>query len=539
MDSIPHYSRQSFKPEFLARSSYDRTPSPPIDGIEPLSPTPALEQRHITTETNGARKRKLQKLEFPLHATSNVPVRESATLTKSQSKYEFPTVLPGEDTRGLYKCQASPSALDVLSTVATSPTVGKDQFGFDHPTAPAGSSIPFSNPYTSTFDPAKRGSKRTRSEVIGYRHQPWTGNPGSRPTTSHTPMTLAPWCGSSGSPYHGLGIFGEEQSHQSSSSHGIRMGPPTERPLEQDAELLLSFARSANGHSDASFRNPEPSLMKPYERSIAVPSYPVPGQVADQVSAPRSDTDETCQALATDRTELDESNFKAKDEESLVRQLHGLKTPILLETSQQQKPREHRGWPKGKPRGPRVGGLDIKRRSKGTTKKGEATNADRTAPRNRRRKSKTAATQDEDEPTEDAFDVSNTKQKPRRKSDVDWYAIVHKKWQPLEAISRRSSAPPGLKINSPQDCGKGKVKNPKENEKPKFSEICFACKNTRNATNGTHELWINCNGCQMWFHTACAGFDNERKVKEVDKFYCKDCEADHGPTTCKPILSRA
>lgn len=65
------------------------------------------------------------------------------------------------------------------------------------------------------------------------------------------------------------------------------------------------------------------------------------------------------------------------------------------------------------------------------------------------------------------------------------------------------------------------------------AETCASCHLVRRTDNGFHDLWISCNGCKQWLHHNCAGFESERKVRDVDKFYCKACEPKHGTTTCK------
>lgn len=72
-------------------------------------------------------------------------------------------------------------------------------------------------------------------------------------------------------------------------------------------------------------------------------------------------------------------------------------------------------------------------------------------------------------------------------------------------------------------------------------DVCTICNQNQHSSSNHHDLWIACTGCKTWSHGACAGFDTERKVKEVDKFYCKACEPRFGTTTCEypvGILSR-
>ncbi|KAL9587152.1 MAG: hypothetical protein Q9212_000425 [Teloschistes hypoglaucus] len=51
--------------------------------------------------------------------------------------------------------------------------------------------------------------------------------------------------------------------------------------------------------------------------------------------------------------------------------------------------------------------------------------------------------------------------------------------------------------------------------------------------------WISCDGCKCWFHFACAGFKDEREVRAVDKYRCRKCKSIHGPTTYVRKSARA
>jgi F-box/leucine-rich repeat protein 10/11 len=48
---------------------------------------------------------------------------------------------------------------------------------------------------------------------------------------------------------------------------------------------------------------------------------------------------------------------------------------------------------------------------------------------------------------------------------------------------------------------------------------------------GDGEQWIGCDGCKEWYHYACAGFNSEREVRDVNKFYCEPCRPKFGQTT--------
>ncbi|KAF2101912.1 Clavaminate synthase-like protein, partial [Rhizodiscina lignyota] len=76
-------------------------------------------------------------------------------------------------------------------------------------------------------------------------------------------------------------------------------------------------------------------------------------------------------------------------------------------------------------------------------------------------------------------------------------------------------------------------KTPKHRKGRKLQQttVCGSCNYSPNAVTGEMESWLQCNGCKSWFHYICAGFKNEREVRTVDKFHCKDCKPKFGPTT--------
>ena len=72
--------------------------------------------------------------------------------------------------------------------------------------------------------------------------------------------------------------------------------------------------------------------------------------------------------------------------------------------------------------------------------------------------------------------------------------------------------------------------------------ICAGCATERDVLNSNGELkdeWISCNGCKQWFHVDCAGFQKAHEVRDVDKYFCTACEAEHGKTTYVRKSARA
>ncbi|KAI9824917.1 MAG: JmjC domain-containing histone demethylation protein 1 [Thelocarpon impressellum] len=71
--------------------------------------------------------------------------------------------------------------------------------------------------------------------------------------------------------------------------------------------------------------------------------------------------------------------------------------------------------------------------------------------------------------------------------------------------------------------------------------MCAGCEMIPNSLreNQVEETsWISCDGCNAWYHYACAGL-TEREVRSVDKFSCPKCWSTHGPTTYLRKSARA
>lgn len=123
---------------------------------------------------------------------------------------------------------------------------------------------------------------------------------------------------------------------------------------------------------------------------------------------------------------------------------------------------------------------------------------------------------------------------PRRKSHSD----LSSEDKSLEAHpqKRSRSVPPSCRFTP----GKPKS-NAGRKPLPKFTKetVCEDCKVARESLIGEMDQWISCNGCKKWFHSDCAGFQNERELRDVDKFFCKACQDEHGVTTFVRKSTRA
>jgi F-box/leucine-rich repeat protein 10/11 len=81
-----------------------------------------------------------------------------------------------------------------------------------------------------------------------------------------------------------------------------------------------------------------------------------------------------------------------------------------------------------------------------------------------------------------------------------------------------------------------------EEESDSIQASCAACHLVRipvETEEQDEDTWIGCDGCKRWFHIVCAGFKNDREIRTVDKFICRDCRPMHGQTTFVRKSSRA
>jgi F-box/leucine-rich repeat protein 10/11 len=60
---------------------------------------------------------------------------------------------------------------------------------------------------------------------------------------------------------------------------------------------------------------------------------------------------------------------------------------------------------------------------------------------------------------------------------------------------------------------------------------CSGCNWAPNSISEHKVDWLQCDGCQNWYHFACAGFQ-PRDIRRIDKFYCRSCKGKFGGTTC-------
>jgi len=443
----------------------------------------------------------------------------------------------------------------------------------------------FSEDFNHAYD--ERPSKRARSEVFPSPQYPPQSV--SRPATSHNP--------SYGWSYNveqmvdnGTRMYQDNPMSRPYQEDNNALGKRL-----SDAQLLLdfhqigsasSFSRQsriqlANGWSPV-----EPShqdFSAPHERAV----------VRDKAShwAPQYRDEET-QGIEQRHGELSSTTILEQIpngiyEENLDRsalQTHTppedtfsstapLATPDTNGHAEPKKQKSHQGWPKGKPRGPRARSASSKKKktaakaksaaSTGTTGVPDqlhspqslpADSLDRVSPDDMRMNLVPSghpgppdmrheiASQNRRHSLSDIRTPRNTRDSPAAEVlpgiTQDTGYRIDKGTEglleppPLKPALRALSVPPNnnMIINVPAQA------NPVSGEQVDATTqvtVCAGCNFTSNVLTGESQKWISCDGCKGWFHFACAGFQNERDVRSVDKFFCRQCRPKHGPTTCK------
>lgn len=84
-------------------------------------------------------------------------------------------------------------------------------------------------------------------------------------------------------------------------------------------------------------------------------------------------------------------------------------------------------------------------------------------------------------------------------------------------------------------------KRPRKIQPEVQAEVCASCQRLQRDGNDedTTTHWIGCEHCKKWYHAACAGFKDKLEARSVDKFFCRDCEPQHGKTSFVRKSSRA
>ncbi|KAF1810730.1 hypothetical protein P152DRAFT_475194 [Eremomyces bilateralis CBS 781.70] len=448
--------------------------------------------------------------------------------------------------------QIPESPIDTLASVAlaTSPTFDNNSRRASH-----GQSSPqFANGYFSyaqntqrrplpqefSNGAIERPSKRARSEAITLRDLPQSSS--SRPATSYNPP------------------YGLSQNTEASAKVSALSGVVDPRTAGNEAEnhdnddllvgsILLDLF---NGGGPPGMGNHFPSGQYPtavqrlemYARTNWVrPEF-------DQSMNPTSHQASEYRP-AKDLTPPDSYNsvpsngYSLNNRTSSIIQTHtppDESEPPRLDNQEAHIPhaapppkKSHQGWPKGKPRGPRTKAGTSKRTSKTGAKARVgrppgSTTRQVSAPRAR------STGQLRAEMMETKRELEN-KERTRRKS-ISGLSSQPGATSEAPSHTRLASAPPEVTPSSESGPQKADGRQRRRNRNQDIT-TCAGCKAKPSTSNGEIVSWLECNGCNQWFHIACAGFKNEREVRRVDKFFCTDCTPKKGPTTYLRKSSRA
>lgn len=497
--------------------SHRRSPSPPHAFIERFSPPPPspIEPSFNYPAINGASYNTSYHTQYPPAAT---PKARSASVSKHHGRTPSTIDALAEAALAVSPTYSSHSRKSsVANGYGNSGTINGYGHNHAHPA--------FSPPYRSGEPP----HKRARSELLPSPH---VAQYASRPATSY--------------------------EHANSRSNGLLPETITEE-LEpaydsrvEEAALLLNF-RTGGLPSTSHSTVPPPSAFnagRPHSRSF--PEVAVRNDTAGAASGvasqqpsllpafvPPQEPKERDTTLPSPQATSDSVNGSPKAHAGDVSVDKDVHMPDAKETALPQTPAEgstpqqtqtpsdeevtpapstdqalsesvsehkgRRGWPKGKPRGPKPSTSKGKPKAAGARKKmstfdgvkpGKSAKAHTTVP-------------------DEIFAELTSR---RRKSFSD-YLIP-----PVgSGTTRRASSVPRDIRMLIRDVSA--AKGIRRNAKVTADTVCAGCLVSRESMNGELDEWIMCSGCNSWLHIDCAGFKNAHEVRDVDKYFCTGCEA--------------
>jgi F-box/leucine-rich repeat protein 10/11 len=544
----------SFKEQYRRASARAATPPPPV--YEPLSPTlPPAElssahpagraniptaslaagaHRHgalTHTPTLGQSTRAPGKLASPAVTyeppSRSVPPPAAAAPPPPPPPYSLAQASPIEALAdvAVTSQRTSPAFVELSrhsSYPATSPTT------LPYPIAERAPAHAFPRDHAYPFN--ERPTKRARSEVYGSPHY---GQPQSRPATSHIP--------------------GWSYNVEQMADSGSRMYQPPGEPNDRlsDAQLLLDFFNVSTQTAQS-----PPSTAKRWSISHTGSVEQTPAQTQQPgeppspfIAPPPPSIDHYHQhtqpavdmkhplGLSADaaRTAPAAQIHTPPDEVSNAVAQHAMQSPVPVE---EPKAKKQQGWPKGKARGGRnsTSATSSKRKRtpkpKGASSTGAAGAAEQLqSPSSLHAEQPAAVTVESSAPLAELAEPAHSSPTQARRHSFSTSTLPHPNEPPLSAYSRAKSLPLGSQpaASAPVDAPAQPANAPVEPEL-----ICAACKSSESMVKvGDGEQWIGCDGCKEWYHYPCAGFNSEREVREVNKFYCEPCRPKFGETTSR------
>ncbi|KAF2195200.1 hypothetical protein K469DRAFT_544639 [Zopfia rhizophila CBS 207.26] len=554
---------RSVKPEYRLAPRQGGTPPPPeFEPLSPILPPSALSvvnpaggkdknTQHHNNGTNGvvhhsAVYGQVNRGHFPrgsLCVSYDQPLR-SAPLQRPNAQYS-----PGLGS------PIDALANAAVSSLGASPVFAEPSRRPSHgPLSPA-TIIPFfpsnrqavKHPYPddTVYPYDERPSKRARSELFP---SPQNVQYASRPATSHIP--LHGWSynveqmvdsGMRMCQANGVPIQPQEDSSSKRLSdaqllldfhHAVSASHPAQAQVSTTKRWSVSHADMQGPHSTQPVEAPSLYLGPPYsdknrpDHTFRPVDYTYRSR-EEQLPNSLSETNSITAAVQTHTPPEDTFNTTIP--------------PATPDSSnlEEKKPKKHQGWPKGKPRGPRTGTASGKKKKATPKAKGTASTANSGVPDQLHSPQSLPADENNVIPPEDTRHVSSQRQMSRElASQTRRHSISNLSAPGLQCphlpsgFLRARSVPidTSMSITPPAD----ESNQISENNSHTVAQItiCAGCNSSDSHTLiGEGEQWIRCDGCKGWFHFVCAGFKNEREVRDVDKFYCGACSPKFGKTT--------
>ncbi|EUC37318.1 hypothetical protein COCCADRAFT_23035 [Bipolaris zeicola 26-R-13] len=537
----------SFKEQYRRASARAATPPPPV--YEPLSPTlPPTE----LSSAHPAGKANIPTASLPPGAHTHTAHIQTPTLgqsTRASGKLASPAVTYDPSSRSVPPAAPQPatpyslaqaSPIEALADVAvTSQHTSRPFVELSrHPAYPAASptTLPYpiaerapahAFPRDHAYPFNERPAKRARSEVYG---SPQYDQSQSRPATSHIP--------------------GWSYNVEHMVDNGSRMYQPPGEPNDRlsDAQLLLDFfnVSTQTAHSPPSTaKRWSISHTAPMEHSgqiqqIGEPPSPFTAPQPPSIdhyhqhTQPVIDTKHPLgQPAHTAPTAPSTQIHRPTDEASNSVAQPAMQGPVPTE---EPKTKKQQGWPKGKARGGRSSASATSSKRKRTPKPKGASSAGPVAPAEQTQsppslnaEQPAAVAVENSAPPAELAEPAHPSPTQARRHSFSTSTLPNSIGPPLSASSRAKSLPLGSQpvASAPVDAPAEPANAPIEPEL-----ICASCKSSESAIKvGDGEQWIGCDGCKEWYHYPCAGFNSEREVREVNKFYCEPCRPKFGETT--------
>ena len=560
----------SFKPVHYASEVPPRSPSPPHRFIEPLSP-----QRSVAALSQIYRGTQLAN---PFSNTPQWPEkldRRDGHHYRGNWDFSVAAQTPRNVRNHTIHAhpQPSPSTIDTLATVAlaTSPTYSPisphgprhDSLGHSFSAWPSGTIHHQDSINGYAYPTDERPSKRARSEAMPSPRETFDK---SRPATSHVPVT---WSYNLEQKIdNGSKVYTSQPSYQYSETSNVQ----TSANL-YEAELLLSLGRERR-HSSYDKGQPK----KQQRHGAAAQNDPAHLHLGEQLfRAAYGDHHRDDNAIADDLSVKDIETIQQPDRSTILQNQPNIQASLAEpmaqpqpspmdplpqthtppdeqqmngESSTQSGPKEPRTKKSkgGKQRRPREADhsaniVDISKppiissvaRSQNEQLASPESLIDDSTGDPQLNQDSAAPQESRRETPEYTFLQSK---RQRRYSDGGQLPKPH---NILNAQRRASSEPPRIGnqdrvINFPgYERLHAKFTLAGISSTGKKAVLVTTCKSCGLSQNperrSEEEVWISCNGCEGWFHWACAGLKNEREVRIIDKFFCRECKPNFGATT--------